>query len=141
MDPATTEVIRGGLIHTAEEMGMALRRSAHSPNIKERLDMSCSVLDPMVRLAAQADHIPVHLGSMGFAVRNGLEAFGNELEEGDVLMFNDPYVSGTHLPDVTVVAPVVHDGETVAFVANKAHHADVGGVAPGSLSHACSTLD
>ena len=133
MDPVTLEVIRSSLEYIAEEMGVVLRNSAYSPNIKERMDHSCAIFDDRRRLVAQAEHIPVHLGSMAYAVGKGLEELGEELEEGDVLFFNDPYVSGTHLPDVTMVAPVYREEELVAYVANKAHHSDVGGMAPGSM--------
>ena len=133
MDLITVEVIRGALSYAAEEMGIALRKSAYSHNIKERMDHSCAIFDERRRLVAQAEHIPVHLGSMSFAVTTGLDSFAEELEDGDMLMFNDPYISGTHLPDVTLIAPVILRGEVIAYVANKAHHSDVGGKAPGSL--------
>jgi len=132
--PVSTEVIRGAFTFTAEEMGTALRRSAYSPNIKERLDFSCAIFDSKKRLVAQAEHIPVHLGSMSFGVRSGLECFRGTLREGDMILFNDPYLSGTHLPDLTLIAPAYHSGSLVAYVVNKAHHADIGGRAPGSLA-------
>ena len=134
MDPVTVEVVRGGLTYVSEEMGVALRRSAYSPNIKERLDFSCAVFDRDRRLLAQAEHIPVHLGSLPIALRNGLDHFGRGLREGDALILNDPYISGTHLPDVTLIAPIHRDGELLGYVANKAHHSDMGGISPGSLS-------
>ncbi len=115
----------------AEEMGAVLRRSAHSPNIKERLDYSCAVFDSEGRLVAQAAHIPVHLGSMPTAVRAALEL---PLAGGDTILLNDPFAGGTHLPDLTMVSPVFLGGRRPAFlVASRAHHADVGGAAPGSL--------
>ena len=134
IDPVTVEVVRGGLVYTAEEMGIALRKSAYSPNIKERMDHSCAIFDPQRRMVAQAEHIPVHLGSMSLAVKRGLEHYRGRLEEGDMLLFNDPYLSGTHLPDITLIAPAYYEGELVAYLANKAHHSDVGGKAPGSLA-------
>ena len=134
VDPVTVEVVRGGLIYTAEEMGIALKKSAYSPNIKERMDHSCAIFDPEKRMIAQAEHIPVHLGSMSLAVRRGLEHYRGRLEEGDMLLFNDPYLSGTHLPDITLIAPAYYEGKLVAYLANKAHHSDVGGKAPGSLA-------
>ncbi len=134
IDPVTVEVVRGGLVYTAEEMGIALRKSAYSPNIKERMDHSCAIFDPERRMVAQAEHIPVHLGSMSLAVKRGLEHYRGRLEEGDMLLFNDPYLSGTHLPDITLIAPAYYEGELVAYLANKAHHSDVGGKAPGSLA-------
>ncbi len=134
VDVTTVEVIKGALIYAAEEMGIALKKSAYSPNIKERMDHSCALFNHRRELIAQAEHIPVHLGSMALAVRVGLETYGGELEPGDMLLLNDPYISGTHLPDLTVIAPVFNDGEIVAYAANKAHHTDVGGKTPGSLA-------
>ena len=134
VDPVTLEVIKGALIYTAEEMGIILRNSAYSPNIKERMDFSCTIFDGEKRLVAQAEHIPVHLGSMQLAVQNGLEKFKGELEEGDMLLLNDPYISGTHLPDLTLIHPIFYNGEVIAYAANKAHHSDVGGKSPGSMA-------
>jgi len=134
VDATTVEVIKGALIYAAEEMGIALRKSAYSPNIKERMDHSCAIFDHRRRLVAQAEHIPVHLGSMALAVREGLGQYRGSLEAGDMLLFNDPYISGTHLPDLTLIAPILHEGELVGYAANKAHHTDVGGRAPGSLA-------
>jgi len=134
VDVTTVEVIKGALIYAAEEMGIALKKSAYSPNIKERMDHSCALFNHRRELIAQAEHIPVHLGSMALAVRVGLETYGGVLERGDMLLLNDPYISGTHLPDLTVIAPVFIGGEVVAYAANKAHHTDVGGKAPGSLA-------
>ncbi|MEM3944176.1 MAG: hydantoinase B/oxoprolinase family protein [Thermofilaceae archaeon] len=137
------ELIHKATVFIAEEMGVALKRSALSPNIRERVDLSCAVADGEGRIVAQAEHIPVHLGSFRVCVRNVLEwlrGSGVELEEGDALVLNDPYISGTHLNDVTVVAPVVSGGEVVAYVACKAHYVDVGGPAPGSINPAARTL-
>jgi N-methylhydantoinase B len=134
VDPVTVEVIKGALIYAAEEMGIVLRNSAYSPNIKERLDFSCTVFDEKRRLAAQAEHIPVHLGSMQLAVQRGLERVRGNLEDGDMILFNDPYISGTHLPDITLICPIFYKGEIVGYSANKAHHSDVGGKAPGSMA-------
>ena len=134
VDATTVEVIKGALIYAAEEMGIALRKSAYSPNIKERMDHSCALFDRERRLIAQAEHIPVHLGSMALAVREGLSRYPGELEEGDMLLLNDPYISGTHLPDLTLIAPVFHGGAVIGYAANKAHHTDVGGKAPGSIA-------
>jgi len=134
VDPITVEVIKGALTYAAEEMGIVLRNSAYSPNIKERMDFSCTIFDHKKRLAAQAEHIPVHLGSMQLAVQNGLERFNRRLEDGDMILFNDPYISGTHLPDITLICPIFHEGKIVAYSANKAHHSDVGGKAPGSMA-------
>jgi N-methylhydantoinase B len=134
VDATTVEVIKGALIYAAEEMGIALRKSAYSPNIKERMDHSCALFDRERRLIAQAEHIPVHLGSMVIAVREGLSVYRGELGEGDMLLLNDPYISGTHLPDLTLIAPVFHEGVVIGYAANKAHHTDVGGRAPGSIA-------
>ncbi|UCD44568.1 MAG: hydantoinase B/oxoprolinase family protein [Candidatus Bathyarchaeota archaeon] len=134
VDSTTVEVIKGALIYAAEEMGVALRMSAYSPNIKERMDHSCAIFDHRRRLVAQAEHIPVHLGSMALAVREGLDAYGGALEPGDMILLNDPYLSGTHLPDLTLIAPVYDGGELIGYAANKAHHTDVGGKAPGSIA-------
>jgi N-methylhydantoinase B len=134
VDPATIEVIRGALVFACEEMGISLRNSAYSPNIKERMDHSCAIFDQKRRLVAQAEHIPVHLGSMAWGVRQSLEHFAQELEEGDMVLCNDPYISGTHLPDITLIAPVFYNGEIIGYAANKAHHSDVGGRVPGSMA-------
>ena len=139
-DATTVEVIKGALIYAAEEMGIALRKSAYSPNIKERMDHSCALFDHHRRLVAQAEHIPVHLGSMALAVREGLSQYGGSLEEGDMLLLNDPYISGTHLPDLTLIAPIFYEGALVGYAANKAHHTDVGGKAPGSIAGDASEL-
>ena len=131
------EPVWKGLVYAAEEMGAVLRRTAVSPNIRDRLDYSCAVLDARGRLIAQAEHIPVHLGVLAYSgpllVKEALEAGA---EEGDVLISNDPYLLGTHLNDVTLVKPVYYDGRLVAWLAVKAHHVDVGGVAPGSIGGA-----
>ncbi len=134
VDPIAVEVIKGALIYAAEEMGIVLRNSAYSPNIKERMDFSCTIFDVEKRLAAQAEHIPVHLGSMQHAVQNGLERLNEDLEDGDMILFNDPYISGTHLPDITLICPIFYEGRIIAYSANKAHHSDVGGKAPGSMA-------
>ncbi len=125
------EVIASSTIYIAEEMGVVLRNTAYSPNIRDRLDFSCAIALSDGRLVAQAEHIPVHLGSMAMAMRNLADLW---FEEGDVWMVNDPYVAGTHLNDVMMIKPVFYGGELVAIVANKAHHVDVGGCAPGSMN-------
>lgn len=114
-----------------EEMGASLQRSAFSPNIKDRLDFSCAVFDASGDLCAQAAHIPVHLGSMAYAMAGLVAAC--DWRQGDVLIVNDPYLGGTHLPDVTVVAPVFVSDELLGFVANRAHHANIGATSPGSM--------
>jgi N-methylhydantoinase B len=132
MDPITLEVFRALYTSVAEEMGTSLRRSAFSPNIKERRDYSCAVFDRRARLVAQGDHMPVHLGSMPAAVAAAVA--GCPMEPGDVVALNDPFAGGTHLPDITLVAPVHGpSGDLWFYVAARAHHADVGGATPGSM--------
>src|SRR5258705_20451 len=150
-DPTTLEIYRALFTSVAEEMGIALRRTAFSPNIKERRDYSCAVFDAQGKVVAQGDHMPVHLGSMPMAVAAALREI--QLEPGDVVALNDPFAGGTHLPDVTLVAPVVssqlsvvsgkqkrplqrttdNGPRTLFYVANRAHHADIGGATPGSM--------
>ncbi|MBI4577531.1 MAG: hydantoinase B/oxoprolinase family protein, partial [Planctomycetes bacterium] len=131
MDAVTLEVYRHLLAAIPEEMGASLRRSAWSTNIKERRDYSCALFDGAGGLVAEAAHIPVHLGAMPLSVRAAVSK--RSLGPGDVVLVNDPYAGGTHLPDLTVVAAVHHRGRRVGYVANRAHHADVGGATPGSM--------
>jgi len=127
------EVFRHALAGVAEEMGVALRRAAYSPNIKERADCSAAMFDPDGEMVAQAEHIPVHLGAMPASVRAVLDTYG-ELRPGQQVCVNDPYLGGTHLPDLTIVSGVFTGSEELlGYVANRAHHADVGGAAPGSM--------
>lgn len=119
-----------------EEMGVVLKRTAFSPNIKDRLDFSCALFDVSGELCAQAAHIPVHLGSMAFAMADVVHQF--EWHEGDVVVLNDPFLGGTHLPDVTVIAPVFVNDELLAFVVNRAHHANIGSESPGSMPNSSS---
>src|SRR5688572_17792152 len=130
-DPTTLEIYRALFTSVAEEMGIALRRTAFSPNIKERRDYSCAVFDAKGRVISQGDHMPVHLGSMPMAVAAAL----NEIQfaPGDVVAVNDPFAGGTHLPDVTLVTAVVQGTRILFYVANRAHHADIGGATPGSM--------
>lgn len=117
----------------AEEMGITLQRIAFSANIKERRDLSCALFDPAGELLAQAAHIPVHLGSMPASVAAVRERLGT-LAEGDAAIVNDPFAGGTHLPDITIVSPIYQGGSLLGYAANRAHHADVGGVSPGSMT-------
>jgi N-methylhydantoinase B/oxoprolinase/acetone carboxylase alpha subunit len=133
LGPAELQVLISRLTGIAEEMGAVLRRAAFSPNIKERADCSAALFTPGGELLVQAEHIPVHLGSMPASVAAAIEAFGDDLDPGDQVVLNDPFAGGTHLNDITLVAPCVVDGELVGWVANRAHHADVGGAAPGSI--------
>ncbi|HLL17108.1 MAG TPA: hydantoinase B/oxoprolinase family protein [Pyrinomonadaceae bacterium] len=135
-DPVTLEIYRALYTSVAEEMGITLRRTAHSPNIKERRDYSCAVFDAAGRVIAQGDHMPVHLGSMPMAVSAALRE--TRIEPGDVVALNDPFAGGTHLPDVTLVAGVFASRRRAPlfYVANRAHHADIGGGSPGSMGMA-----
>ena len=131
-DPIKLELYRNILNSIAEEMGVALCRSALSTNIKERRDFSCAIFNRHGKMIAQAAHIPVHLGSMPLSVLAAIEKI--EMSKGDMIILNDPFRGGTHLPDITLVAPVFIETETpIFFVANRAHHADVGGITPGSM--------
>ncbi len=143
MDPITLELYRHRFTGVAEEMGITLRRTGYSPNIKERLDFSCAIFDEQGGMIAQAAHIPAHLGAMPASVHTILRKFRN-WQPGDVVIVNDPFEGGNHLPDITMIAPVfARDKEAIAahaaeeqptfFVASRAHHADVGGMTPGSL--------
>lgn len=131
--PAELQVLIAGLSGVAEEVGAVLQRSAFSPNIKERADCSAAVFTPDGQLLAQAEHIPVHLGSMPASVSAVIGTVGDQLGPGDQAIVNDPFAGGTHLNDVTVVAPCFDGGRLIGWVANRAHHADLGGAAPGSL--------
>ncbi len=137
VDPISLEVFKNMFVSVSEEMGVALLRTAYSPNIKERRDFSCAVFDPAGQMVAQAAHQPVHLGAMPASVQAALDTFPNALRPGDLVILNDPYLGGTHLPDITLVAPVFAEQgggkELVGFVSNRGHHADVGGMTPGSL--------
>ena len=132
VDAISLEVFKNLFAGVAEEMGETLRRAGFSPNIRERLDFSCAVFDGQARMVAQAAHIPVHLGSMPASVEYALHAI-EEIHPGDVVVLNDPYRGGTHLPDITMVSPVFAGDDLVFFVASRAHHADMGGMSPGSL--------
>ncbi|MGH8993620.1 MAG: hydantoinase B/oxoprolinase family protein [Acidimicrobiia bacterium] len=133
LDPASLQVLISRLTGVAEEMGAVLRRAAFSPNIKERADCSAALFTPEGELLVQAEHIPVHLGSMPASVAAALDAFGDRLGPGDQVALNDPFAGGTHLNDLTLVAPCFVDGHLVGWAANRAHHADLGGMAPGSI--------
>ncbi|MFS8586585.1 MAG: hydantoinase B/oxoprolinase family protein [Acidimicrobiia bacterium] len=133
LDPAALQVLISRLTGIAEEMGAVLRRAAFSPNIKERADCSAALFTPAGEMLVQAEHIPVHLGSMPASVRAAIDAFGDRVRPGDQVVVNDPFAGGTHLNDVTLVAPCFVDGRLVGWAANRAHHADVGGAAPGSI--------
>jgi 5-oxoprolinase (ATP-hydrolysing) len=135
IDPMRLEVFNGLFMHVAEQMGVVLRQTASSVNIKERLDFSCAIFDGDANLVANAPHMPVHLGSMGASVTAVIERHGADLRPGDAFIVNSPYHGGTHLPDITVVTPVFDDAGSQVnfFTASRAHHADVGGITPGSM--------
>jgi 5-oxoprolinase (ATP-hydrolysing) len=142
-DPVMVEVFNNLFVSVAEQMGYALQNTARSVNIKERLDFSCAVFDAKGRLVANAPHIPVHLGSMDKSVETVLREVGDELKPGDAYMLNAPYNGGTHLPDITVVTPVFGENspELLFFVAARGHHADIGGIAPGSMSPKATRIE
>ncbi len=138
LDPIALQVATGALRAACEEMGAVLVRSAHSANIKERRDCSTGLFDPSGQMVMQAEHIPVHLGAMPAAVAAVL---GEDHSEGRPWILNDPYRGGTHLPDITVITPVLAGGELLGFAASRAHHADVGARRPGSMPADSTTLD
>ena len=114
-------------------MGVTLQRTSVSTNIKERLDFSCALFDPLGNLVANAPHLPVHLGSMQEAVRYQVNLLGSSWKEGEVILSNHPIAGGTHLPDMTVISPVFHKCQPIFYVASRGHHADIGGIQPGSM--------
>ncbi|WP_414169849.1 hydantoinase B/oxoprolinase family protein [Streptoverticillium reticulum] len=135
VDPVMLEVFNSLFMAIAEQMGLRLENTAHSVNIKERLDFSCALFDADGNLIANAPHIPVHLGSMGESIKEVLRRNGEAMRPGDAYAVNDPYHGGTHLPDITVVTPVFdeHSGELLFLVASRGHHAEIGGITPGSM--------
>jgi len=137
------EIFNNLFMSIAEQMGVDLQNTASSVNIKERLDFSCAIFDAQARLVANAPHIPVHLGSMDKSVESVLRAHGTAIRPGDAFAINAPYNGGTHLPDITVVTPVFDEaGKNILFfVASRGHHADIGGIAPGSMSPNATHID
>ena len=134
IDPITLEVMRNAFQSVAEEMGAALIRTALSPNIKDRRDCSTAIYTGAGELVSQAEHIPLHLGLMVSVVKKTLEKYPIErLEPGDAVITNDPYISGSHLPDIVMITPVFIDGKCIALLANLAHHVDIGGIVPGGM--------
>jgi 5-oxoprolinase (ATP-hydrolysing) len=141
-DPVRLEVFNRLFMHIAEQMGTVLQNTALSVNIRERLDFSCALFDAKGRLVSNAPHMPVHLGSMGESVRSVIAATGHELADGDAVMLNSPYNGGTHLPDITVVTPWFAGTEHPLFyLASRAHHADIGGISPGSMPSNSTHID
>jgi 5-oxoprolinase (ATP-hydrolysing) len=142
VNPILLEVFSNLFISIAEQMGAVLQNCAYSVNIKERLDFSCALFDAAGRLVANAPHVPVHLGSMGNAVRAIIERRGRNVRPGDVYALNDPFTGGTHLPDITVVTPLFGPSDFPRFwVASRGHHADVGGITPGSMPPDSHTIE
>ena len=143
VDPVMLEIFNNMFMSAAEQMGLVLQNTASSVNIKERLDFSCAIFDASASLVANAPHIPVHLGSMDKSVESVIRAHGGRMKPGDVFAINAPYNGGTHLPDITVVSPVFDSaGERIIFfVASRGHHADIGGIAPGSMSPRATHID
>ena len=147
-DPVMLEIFNNLFMSVAEQMGVRLQSTAHSVNIKERLDFSCAVFDAAGQLIANAPHMPVHLGSMGESIKMIISRNPGAMKPGDVFMLNDPYHGGTHLPDITVVTPVFSgDGPDsrgagiLFFVASRGHHAEIGGVTPGSMPAFSTRVD
>ncbi|MGW0086429.1 hydantoinase B/oxoprolinase family protein [Streptomyces sp. NPDC003393] len=145
-DPVMLEVFNNLFMSIAEQMGARLQSTAQSVNIKERLDFSCALFDPDGNLVANAPHIPVHLGSMGTSVKEVIRRRGSRMRPGDSYAVNDPYHGGTHLPDVTVITPVfdtsdTHGDRILFYVASRGHHAEIGGIAPGSMPADSRTID
>ena len=141
-DPVLLEIFNNLVRAIAEEMGITLQNTSYSVNIKERLDFSCAIFDRYGQLVANAPHIPVHLGSMSESVSSLIQAKGKTLKPGDAYMSNNPYNGGTHLPDITVITPVFVSDSTVPlfYVASRGHHADIGGITPGSMPPHSTTI-
>ncbi|HEY7830211.1 MAG TPA: hydantoinase B/oxoprolinase family protein [Solirubrobacteraceae bacterium] len=133
-DAITAEVIRHALTAVSREMGVTLRMTSCSPIFNEGNDYSCAIFDAQGKLVTHGEFLPIHLGALSFSVFHARAAFAAEgLQEGDTVIMNDPYLGGSHLPDITMVSPIFHEGEAVAYAANRAHHLDVGGTMPGSF--------
>ena len=139
-DPIQLSIFGNLFMSIAEQMGRTLQRTSISTNIKERLDFSCAIFDPTGGLVANAPHLPVHLGAMSEAVRQQVRIQGDNLRPGDVLVTNHPQAGGSHLPDITVITPCWQDGEPLFYVASRGHHADIGGITPGSMPPFSRTL-
>src|SRR6185369_5849682 len=133
VDPVMLEIFNNLYMSIAEQMGLRLQNTAYSVNIKERLDFSCALFDGEGNLIANAPHMPVHLGSMGESIKTVIRENAGRMSPGDVYVLNDPYHGGTHLPDVTVVTPVFLEEQIMFYVASRGHHADIGGITPGSM--------
>lgn len=141
VDPVMLEIFNKLFMSIAEQMGFVLQNTAYSVNIKERLDFSCALFNAQAELIANAPHIPVHLGSMGESVKSLLENRAITIQNGDVYLLNSPYHGGTHLPDITVVTPIFEQQDLLFFVASRGHHADIGGISPGSMPAHSHTIE
>ena len=143
VEPVMLEIFNNLFMSIAEQMGLVLQNTASSVNIKERLDFSCAIFDRKASLVANAPHIPVHLGSMDKSVESVIQSHGGTMRPGDVFAINAPYNGGTHLPDITIVTPVFDEAgaDILFFVASRGHHADIGGIAPGSMSPRATHID
>jgi 5-oxoprolinase (ATP-hydrolysing) len=143
VDPVQLEVFNNLFMNIAEQMGLQLQNTAHSVNIKERLDFSCALFNQQGELIANAPHMPVHLGSMGESIKTVIRDNAGRMQVGDVYVLNDPYHGGTHLPDVTVITPVYLEGlaEPSFYVGSRGHHADIGGISPGSMPPFSTTIE
>jgi 5-oxoprolinase (ATP-hydrolysing) len=142
-DPVMLEVFNNLFMSIAEQMGVRLAQTAYSVNIKERLDFSCALFDAEGNLIANAPHMPVHLGSMGESIKTVIRKNAGKMKPGDVYVLNDPYNGGTHLPDVTVITPVFDEpgGQILFYVGSRGHHADIGGITPGSMPPFSRTIE
>ena len=143
VDPVMLEIFNNLFMSIAEQMGALLQSTAHSVNIKERLDYSCALFDPEGNIVANAPHMPVHLGSMGESIKVVIEANAGRIKPGDAYMLNNPYRGGTHLPDITVVTPVFDQAgrDILFFVASRGHHAEIGGIMPGSMPASSARIE
>ncbi len=143
VDPVLLEVFNNLFMNIAEQMGLQLQNTAHSVNIKERLDFSCALFNQQGQLIANAPHMPVHLGSMGESIQTVIRENQGRMQRGDVYVLNDPYHGGTHLPDVTVITPVFlgDEAQPVFYVGSRGHHADIGGISPGSMPPFSTHID
>ncbi|MGF1481276.1 MAG: hydantoinase B/oxoprolinase family protein [Cyanophyceae cyanobacterium] len=140
-DPVMLEIFNNLFRSVAEQMGTTLQNTSYSVNIKERLDFSCAIFDQKGQLVANAPHIPVHLGSMSRSVRSLIEAQGDDLKPGDVYLLNNPYNGGTHLPDITAITPVFNEAGLIFYTASRGHHADIGGITPGSMPPTSTSVE
>jgi 5-oxoprolinase (ATP-hydrolysing) len=141
VDPVMLEIFNNLYMSIAEQMGLRLQNTAYSVNIKERLDFSCALFDAAGNLIANAPHMPVHLGSMGESIKTVIRLNAGKMKAGDVYMLNAPYNGGTHLPDVTVITPVFQKEEILFYVGSRGHHADIGGITPGSMPPGSRVLE